>query len=397
MKTWVKWTLGVVVVGAIVGTGARIAAQRKAQQAAVAGQAEQAKAAPVVELSARDIQAARRMEFEVGLPVSGALRAADSAFVKARAAGELQGLSLREGDSVRAGQIVARIDPTELNARLRQAEQQAEAARAQAEIAQRQFDNNKALVDQGFISRNALDTSQSNLNAARASHEASVAAVEVARKALADTELRAPIGGQVSQRLAQPGERVGVDARILEIVDLSRLELEAALAPADSTGVRLGQTATLSIEGSARPAEARVVRINPSAQSGTRSVLVYLQLRGEPGLRQGLFAQGTLGTQRVTALAIPLDAVRTDKPAPYVQTVEGQRIAHRSVTLGARGAAEGRPMVAVTGLAENATVLAGTVGGLREGTEVRIGASPALGTASSAAAPAALPSASAAR
>ena len=103
MKTWVKWTLGVVVVGAIVGTGARIAAQRKAQQAAVAGQAEQAKAAPVVELSARDIQAARRMEFEVGLPVSGALRAADSAFVKARAAGELQGLSLREGDSVRVG------------------------------------------------------------------------------------------------------------------------------------------------------------------------------------------------------------------------------------------------------------------------------------------------------
>ena len=94
---------------------------------------------------------------------------------------------------------------------MRQAQEQADSARAQAEVAQRTYDNNKALVDQGFISRTALDTSQSNLNAALATHRAALAAVEMARKSLDDTVLRSPIDGQVAQRLAQPGERVGVE------------------------------------------------------------------------------------------------------------------------------------------------------------------------------------------
>jgi hypothetical protein len=63
----------------------------------------------------------------------------------------------------------------------------------------------------------------------------------------------------------QPGERVAIDARVLEIVDLSRLEVEANLAAADSLGVKPGQTAQLTVEGSAQRLQARVARINPSA------------------------------------------------------------------------------------------------------------------------------------
>ena len=86
-------------------------------------------------------------------------------------AGELQGLTLREGDTVKAGQEVARIDPTEARARLRQAQQQADAAKSQVDINQRQYNNNRALVDQGFISATALVTSQASLEAAKASYQ----------------------------------------------------------------------------------------------------------------------------------------------------------------------------------------------------------------------------------
>lgn len=370
MKRWIKWGLaGLVILMLALGI-VRALSARKTQQAALAEQTARG-AQTVVELAAADVLTVQTVELTRGLPVSGTLRAVNSAFVKARVPGELQGLNVREGDALKAGQVIARIDPAEYEARLRQAELQADAARAQIDIAQRQYDNNKALVNQGFISKTALDTSQASLNGARASYEAAVAAADVARKALTDSVLRAPISGYVSQRLAQPGERLAVDTKIVEVVDLSRMEIEAAMSAADSVGVRVGQQAQLRVEGYTDPIPARVARINPSTQAGSRSVLVYLQLKTVPGLRQGLFVEGTLGTEKAKTLALPLLSVRTDKPAPYVQVIDGEQVRHVSVSLGARGQAAGEDVVAVSGLAEGARALAGTVGPLREGTLVR--------------------------
>ena len=368
MKRW-RWFLVAFAVVVLAVATWRMVGARRVQQ--VAQPVAQQRVEPLVELAAADVVRAESRELQRGLPVSGSLKAVNSAFVKARMPGELLDLRLREGDAVRAGQVVARVDAVEAQARVRQAQQQADAARAQIDIAERQWSNNKALVDQGFISKSALDTSLNNLAAAQATHKAALAAVDVARKSLEDTVLRAPIGGVVAQRLAQPGERVAVDTRVIEIVDLSRLELEATLSAADSVDVRVGQDAALQVEGSPRTIAARVARINPSAQAGSRSVLAYLALADTTGLRQGLFAQGTLALGRTSALAVPLDAVRTDKPAPYVQVVEGERVAHKAVEAGARGEVGKETWVAVTGLQPGAVVLRGHVGALQEGTKVK--------------------------
>ena len=252
MKPWIKWGIAAVVLLLLVTAVVGALSARKSQQRALAA-ASAAKAQTVVELAATDVLQARTMELSQGLPISGSLKAVNSAFVKARVAGELQGLTVREGDFVKAGQVLARIDASEYQSRVRQAQEQADAARAQIDIVQRQFDNNKALVDQGFISKTALDTSQANLDAAQSTYKAALAGTDVARKSVADTVLRSPISGQVSQRLAQPGERVGVEARIVEIVDLRELELEATLGAAESVDVRVGQTAELQIEGVGQP------------------------------------------------------------------------------------------------------------------------------------------------
>jgi multidrug efflux system membrane fusion protein len=393
MKTWIKWTIaGLVVLLLGAGMVGLLSARKTQQQAQAATSA--ARTQTVVELAASDVVQAKTRELTQGLALSGPLKAINSAFVKARVAGELQGLSVREGDFVKAGQVVARVDASEYQARVTQAQQQADAAKAQIDIVQRQFDNNQALVNQGFISKTALDASQANLNAGKANYNAAVAAVAVARKSLDDTVLRAPLSGQVAQRLAQPGERVGVEARVLEIVDLSRLELEASLSAADALAVRPGQTATLQIEGTTQTVNATVARINPSAQAGSRSVLVYLSIdnsTGTSGLRQGLFAQGMLGTARAALLAVPVSAVRTDKPAPYVQVVENKQVVHKPVEPGVRGndTTSGEPMVAVTGLAENTVVLQGAVGSLREGTAVKFTQAPAWAAPAASAASAA--------
>ena len=374
MKTWLKWALAALILGALALGVWQVLSSKKAREDTVASQATQ-RTQTVVELAASDIVQVKTRELAQGVPISGALKAVNTALVKARLAGELQGLTVREGDTVKAGQIIARIDSTEYQARVRQAQQQAQAAAAQVDIARRQFENNRSLVAQGFISKTALESSTASLAAAEATYQAAQANADIAAKAVGDTVMRAPLSGVVSQRLAQPGERVAVEGRIVEIVDLSQLELEAALSAGESLAVRVGQTARLQIEGSAQKLNARVVRINPSAVAGSRAVLVYLTVEIMPGLRQGLFAQGTLGTQRVPALVVPLNAVRTDKPQPYVQLINQQQVVHQRVKLGARGEVDGQAMVALEGLAENATVIAGTVGVLREGSAVKLPAS----------------------
>ena len=388
MKRWIPWMAAAVVVVLLGGGVWRAMAARQAQQKALTEATAQRAQAPL-QLAADEVVPVRRQNLSLGVPVSGALRAVDSAMVKARVGGELQGLTVREGDSVKAGQEVARIDPTEARARLRQAQQQADAAKSQVDINQRQYTNNRALVDQGFISATALVTSQASLEAAQSSYQATVAATDVARKALEDTVLKSPISGLVAQRLAQPGERVAIDARIIEVVDLSRLELEALLSPSDSVAVRVGQKAQLTIEGIGAPVPATVVRINPSAQTGSRTVPVYLRVEQPSGatpLRQGLFVQGTLDTGRADVLAVALDAVRTDKPAPYLQTLKDGRVAYVEVKTGTRAVVNGQTLVAVEGVPEGTVVVAGRIGQLREGTAVAVAATaattPALPAAS---------------
>jgi len=333
--------------------------------------------AQVFDIPVSDTLVATEQRLVHNLPIAGNLKAINSIVIKARVAGEITELKVREGDSVKAAQVLARIDPIEYQRKLRQAEQQADAAKAQVDIAKRQYDDNVTLVDKGFISKSALDTSYSSLAGAEATYKAALAGADVARKVLDEAVLTSPITGQVSARWAQPGERVSVDTKLLEVVDLGSLELEATLSPADAIDVRIGQQATLSLEGRGQTVNARVQRINPNVQAGSRSVLVYLRLDNTAGLRQGLYGQGQLALGQHLVLAVPLDSVRTDKPQPYVQAIENNQVAHYIVTTGLRGQLPGQTdstvWVEISGLPANSKILRGTAGALREGLPVRSG------------------------
>ena len=390
MKRWIPWAVALL---ALLVLGGFVARAIKGRQQDAAAAATPASAPAALELGAADVLTARTQTLSRTLAISGGLKAVTTAVVKAKVAAEIKSLRVREGDAVKAGQVVGQLDTTEFEWRLRQAEQTALAARTQLDIAKRALDNNRALVAQGFISATGLETSISTEAGAQANYQAAVAATEIARKAKADSVLVSPIAGIVSQRLVQPGERVGIDARVIEVVDLSRIELEAAVAPEDVGAVRVGQSARLTVDGLAEPAGATVARINPSTQTGTRAVMVYLTLQPQPGLRQGLFARGSIEMQRKSALAVPVSAVRVDQARPYVLAVEAGKIAQRPVELGVRGDAmfDGRienAIELVSGVADGALLLRGTTGGVRDGTRVKLAAAaaPALPSPASAAA-----------
>lgn len=405
MKRRIPWVIAIV---ALLVVGALVLRTLKARRAAGAPPAPAAAAsAAALDLAPADVVVVRPVELVRTLTVSGGLKAVNTAVVKAKISAELKSLTVREGDPVRAGQVIGQLDPLEAELRVRQAAQTAQSARAQLDIAQRTLDNNRALVEQGFISPTGLETSVANHAAAEASYRAAVAAADLARKSVGDARLVAPLSGIVSQRLAQPGERVPLDGRIVEIVDLSRIELEAAVAPEDVGSIAVGNVARLQVDGLNDTVEGRVARINPSTQAGTRSVMVYIALDPRPGLRQGLFARGTIELLRRQALAVPLSVVRVEQSRPTVLAVENGVVVQRIVTPGTRGEATfgglREPAVELLdGLAAGTPVLRSTVGTMRPGTRVALSdaAASAVAPASPPAppvAPASLPAASAAR
>ncbi len=375
MKNKTRWIIiAVIVLALTTGIWRALAAKRVQKEAAAAPAVVQSH----IELANSDVLTVNLRDITQGLAISGTVKALNYAVIKARVAGEVKEITVREGDAVVAGQVLARIDPTEYQRRWQQAQEQAVAAKAQIDIAQRQWDSNQSLVAQGFISKIASDNSLASYQGAVASHKAAIAGADVARKSLDDATLVAPFSGVIALRAAQLGERVGIDAKVLELVDLSQLEVEAPLSPSESIDVRVGQVANLQLEDRPTYVKAKVQRISPSAQAGSRSVLVYLRLDQPQGLRHGLFAKGLLGLGKSHVMAVPLSAVRSDRAQPYVQVVEkvgdNFQVAHKTVVVGVTGSdlahPESEPLVGVTGLEAGATVIKGQVGALREGLAV---------------------------
>lgn len=329
----------------------------------------------VQEFMPQEVVTVEATELRQVLPLSGSLRAVDLVTVKSKLAGDVRAVLVREGESVHAGQVVVRIDATEYEARVAQARGNLNHARAQLEIAAKTRENNLALVEKGFISRNAFDNSASQYAAAKASVDAAQGAFDIVMKSLNDTVLRAPIPGLVSVRHVQPGEKVATDSKLLEIVNLQKLEFEAAVPASEIARVAIGQPVELRVEGQAGPFAGKVVRINPATQAGSRAVPVYVQLANpQDQLRVGMFAQAQLTlASRPGVLALPQAAVRTDSAGSYVFTIDGGKIARRPVTLGASGLSGNEPRLEIlSGLDIGAQVIRTDMGNLQAGTPARI-------------------------
>jgi RND family efflux transporter MFP subunit len=349
--------------------------------AAVRGKrAEQKPAAaqPVAEFLQNDLYIVEPGALEQSLPLTGSLTPLNEATVKAKVAGELVAVTVREGESVKQGQVLARIDLTEVQAKVAGRQADVEAAKAQLVWAEKNRNTQKALLEKQFISQNAFDNIQSTYDVAVAKRRAAEADLVVAQKSLGDAVLLAPFSGVVSQRHAQPGERVALDAKVVSIVDLSRLQLEASVPPTAIGQVRIGQTMNFRVEGfGEREFAGRIERINPAASAGSRSISVYAVIDNPEGvLRSGMFAQGALTLSRIdNALAAPASAVREEIGQTFVYAIEGGVIRRKNVKVGAPGA-DGRVQV-LEGLAAGDRIVRVNLGSLREGVAARLsGPSP---------------------
>lgn len=321
---------------------------------------------------------------------SGPLVAPGTVVVRAKAAGTLVQLHVAEGSRVRAGQPLGQIDLEELRYRIAERSASVESARAQLAQAERQHKANEGLAAQSFIAPTALEGSRAALEAARAQWLAAKAQLDTSEAMLRQAALVAPISGVVAKRHALPGEKLSAEQQVLSIVDLSRLELAGLVGTHEVSRLRPGLPVQVRIEGQDQPVEARIGRIAPAAEPGTRSIGVTLELDNpKEQFRAGQYAVARVElpdeTQRLT---VPIAAVSSNSGQEQVWLIDNGALVRRIVTTGRRDKREGRVEV-LQGLSPGAQVLAARFDNLREGNKASVVASKSK-LASSAASAAAL-------
>ena len=268
-------SISVILVAAIAG-GVALRASRKA-----AAEAPGSAGGPPVtlEFTSADIARVEVRELARWLPVSGTLQPVDQSTVKAKVSGEIREVRVREGEAVKSGQVLARLDTADLNAKLTDRIGALEASRAQLALAEKTRSQNHALLKQGFISQNAYDSAESNLSVTQGTLKSYEAQVQLARNALRDAVVTAPLSGTLAKRHVQPGEKVNFDSPLFTIVDLAQMELQAMVPANDIPEIKPGMAVELSIDGFGDRAFAgSVERINPMTEAGTRAIMVFVQI-----------------------------------------------------------------------------------------------------------------------
>lgn len=375
-----RWIV-IAVVGIAAALGTVIMVQRKAPPPATQ---KTAAATPSLEFLESDVMQVTPHDLREVLPLSGALRAVNQAQVKARVSGEVREVLVREGASVSSGQVIVKMDSSDYQARVNQALGSQVAAQGQLDIASKTRANNKILVEKGFISKNAFDNAASQYDIAKANVDSAAGALDVARKALSDTVIRAPISGLISRRSVEPGEKVSPDNNLLEIVDLRQLEMAAAVPTSNILSVALGQEVRLTLDGMPAPVVGKVARINPSTETGSRSIMVYIQIDNPRGLlRAGMFGEAQLTLSRKNGvLTAPQSAIQSDASDNYVYLIENGKVQRRSVTLGLRGndGDSSNAVEILSGVSNGDRIVKVNLGNLPDGASVKVlAAKPAGG------------------
>ncbi len=343
------------------------------------------------------------------LDASGYVVARRQATVSSKITGMVQEVLIEEGQHVQAGEVVARLDPSNARANLEQATAQVAAASSNLDVAKvalanagPKYERDKQLHTRGWLSDQAVedagaayDTARYNLQLAQRQLAVSSATRDISLRALDDTTVRAPFAGVITVKAAQPGEIVSpisagggfTRTGIGTIVDMDSLEVEVDVAESFINRVQQGMPATVKLN--AYPdweIPAQVIAVIPTADRSKATVTVRVGFKvrdprivPEMGARVAFLSPAVAGSPvaaSARSVLVPADAVQAGDSADQgvVFVASGGVLERRAVRLGAR-----RPegQVLLSAVAPGDEVVVGGLDKLRDGEKVRVLAGPA--------------------
>ncbi len=357
----------------------------------------------------------QRIAIQRQVDLAGTLASIDQARVSSEVAGMVREVPVNLGDEVKAGQVLVRLDPRELEIALRRVESQLRQTEAQLGIdgvnvkepppdetiaavrtaaanrddARAQLDRATRLRSRNLLAQADLDTAQTRVKVTEAAYQAALeevhslkaslqdrrAAFELAQKKLDDALIRAPVAGSVSERLVQPGEFIRENTPVVGLVKLNPLKVVTGIQEKYAGIIRPGLPVQFRVESFPDTLfEGKVEFVSPAVDQGTRTFTVEVLVdNSNRKLKPGFFAKGNILVQRdENVLAVPEETVSTLAGVAAVFVVEGDKVRQQTVEIGAR---VGKNLEVNSGLQGNETLAASNLSQLATGVAIQTGGS----------------------
>ncbi len=273
---------------------------------------------------------------------AGTIRAKVETVISPIITAKISTISVRAGDEVKRGEVLAELDPRELQARVDQAHQAVMAAKANLSLAERDSERIQRIfrADSGAVSKAELDRVQASLRTARARLLGARRQEDETKTTLSYSTLAAPISGRVVERYADPGDTARQGVALLRMYDPATLRLEASVRESVASKLTRGQGLTAKVDALDKEFQAVVDEIVPSADPGSRSFLVKVGLRESSGLFPGMFGRLLIPIGQTNKIYIPSKAVTQVGQLDFVIVKTEQGPVRRYVRLGARAGAD---------------------------------------------------------
>jgi RND family efflux transporter MFP subunit len=326
-----------------------------------------------VQVGPENVVVVKRDRIVTGPLISGELRAAREANVRAKLGGSMLRVAAEEGQSVRRGAVLGRIESATLEDARRSAESAVKSAESQLDVARREAERTAQLVAAGALAQRDLEVARSNVTAAEAQLAEARARLVTASKQLTDAIVRAPFDGIVAARAVNTGDVVTPGTELFTIIDPSSMQLEASVPSEELAMLRVGAPVEFTVRGYKEPFEGRIDRISPQADPTTRQVPIFVSIPNTAGrLVAGLFAEGRVVSGAAEGLIVPSAAVNETQGKPWVLRVTDGKTEKVEVKIGVRDERTERVQL-VAGVSEADTLLRGAAQGITPGTPVALG------------------------
>jgi RND family efflux transporter MFP subunit len=240
------------------------------------------------------------------------------------------------GSWVRAGQVLAIVDRSVQAQQAAQLAAQVEAARANAALAQSNFERAQALVSRGFVSKAEIDSKRATRDAAYAQVRVAQAQLNATRAEIGRLNVTAPASGLILSRSVEVGQIVGpASGALFRLAEGGQMEMRAQLSQQDLMLVHVGMPATVTPVGSTQAISGSVWQVAPAIDPQSRLGDVRIQIPYSAGTRPGGFAEARINSGTMSAPLLPQSAVLSDDKGNYVYIINGKNeVERRAIRIG---------------------------------------------------------------